>query len=87
MIAPEKSHQYPSDYNKFLFKKRLEAYENKFFLEKKREMQVIVCMIMLNRSSEWIFNPRCHIGVVDLLRINEDAIEIIIINLMYSSIC
>ena len=42
-------------------------------------------MIMLNHSSESI-NPSRHIGVVDLLRGNENIIEIIVNNLKYSSI-
>ena len=40
---------------------------------------------MLNRSSEMIFNPSHFISVVDVLRRNEDVIEIIVNNLMYSS--
>ena len=43
-------------------------------------------MIMLNRSSERILNLSRNIGVVDLLRTNEDVIEIVVNNIMYSSI-
>ena len=53
---------------------------------KKIEIQVIAFMIMLNRSSERIFNPSRYIGVFDLLRRNEDVIEIMVINLIYSLI-
>ena len=43
-------------------------------------------MIMLNPSSERIFNPSRYIGVGGLLRRNEDAIEILVNSSMYSSI-
>ena len=43
-------------------------------------------MIIINRPSKMISNPSRYIGVVDLLRRNEGVIEIIVSNLMYSSI-
>ena len=58
MIVSEKSHQNLSAvYIQFLFRKRFEFNkELRLFLEKKREIQVIISMIMLTRSSEGYFN-------------------------------
>ena len=41
---------------------------------------MIALMIMLNLSQERIFNPNRYIGTDDLLRRNEDGIEIIVNN-------
>ena len=43
------------------------------FIVKKLEIQVIAFMIMLNRSSERIFNQSRYIGVFNLLRKIEDV--------------
>ena len=88
MIVSEKSHQNLSDCNQFILRKNDLKFikKNRFFLAKKSEIQVIEFMIMLNHSSERIFNPSHYIGVVDLLRRKEDVIEIIVNNLIYSSI-
>ena len=64
MIALEKSHQNLSDHNQILFRNRFKVNKNRFFRVNKLEIQVIVFMIMLTRSSEMIFNPMCYTGVV-----------------------
>ena len=62
MIVSEKSHQNLTDYIQFLFKKRYGFNINKLFLMKKSEIQVIISMIWLTRSSERIFNPSRYTG-------------------------
>ena len=59
MIVSEKSHQNLSDYTQFIFKKRFEfnIKKKELFLVKEWEIQVIITMIMLTRSSERILNP------------------------------
>ena len=86
MIALEKSHQNLSDDTQFLLEKKFEVKKNGLFLVKKWEIQVIAFMIMLNSSSERIFNSSRYISIVDLLRRNEDVSKIIVNNLMHSSI-
>ena len=49
----KKTHKNLSDYNQFLLKKRFE-FKKKNYLVKKREIQVIVFMINITRSSERI---------------------------------
>ena len=63
MTASEKSHQNLSDYNQFLFKKRFQDNKDRFFLIKKLEIQIIVFMIMLTRSSERIFIRMRYTGI------------------------
>ena len=83
MISSEKSHQNLLDYNEFLFKKDLKLMKNEKFrwksgkgstfqvlfqvLVEKWEIQVIVSMIMLTRSSERIFNPMRYTGIFKFL--------------------
>ena len=62
MIISEKSHQNLSDYNQFLFKKRFEFDKKQIFSSEKWEIQVIVFMIMLTRSSKRSFNPMRYTG-------------------------
>ena len=51
MIASEKSHQNLSDYNQFLFKKRIQVDKKQIFSCEKLEIQVRVFKIMLTHSS------------------------------------
>ena len=87
MIASEMSYQNLSGYYQFLFKKRFKVYKKQIYSSVKIRISVnFIYMVMLNRFSERIFNPSCYIGVVDLLRRNEDVIKIIVNNFMHSSI-
>ena len=45
-------------------KNDLKFIKNRFFLVKKLEIQVIVFMTMLTRSSERIFNPMRYTGII-----------------------
>ena len=62
MMTSEKSQQNLSDYNQFLFKKDLNLIKKGIISRKKREIPVILTMIMLNRSLERIFNPSSYTG-------------------------
>ena len=64
MIELEKSHQNLSDYNQFLFKTNLKLLINRYFLVTIWEIQVILFMIMLTRSSKRIFNPMRSTGLI-----------------------
>ena len=64
MIPSEKPHQNLCENNLFLFKKRFEVIKNKFIQVKKLEIQVIVFIIMLTRSSERILNPMRYAGLI-----------------------
>ena len=63
-----KIHSNPSDYNQILFKKKFEVNKNRFLLEKKREIQIIVFMIVLTRFSERIFYPMRYTGICFYLK-------------------
>ena len=52
--------------SEFLLKKRFEVTKKQIFLVKKLEIQVIVSMIMLTRSSERIFNPKRYSSINDI---------------------
>ena len=62
MIVSEKSYQNLSDYIQLLFKKYRKLIKKWLLLVKKWEIQVIISMIMLTRSSERIFNPMRYTG-------------------------
>ena len=63
MSVSEKSHTNLSGYIQFLFKKIFEFYKKgDFFAVKKGEIQIIITMIMITRSSERIFNPSRYTG-------------------------
>ena len=51
-----------SSVTSFFSKKYLKLVKNRLFLVKKLEIQVIVLMNMLTRSSETIFNPMRYSG-------------------------
>ena len=60
MIVSEKSHE---NYTiSFYSKQDFKLIQNRFFRVKKLEIQVIVFMIMLTRSSERIFYPMRYTG-------------------------
>ena len=63
MIVSEKSYQNPSDYIHFLLKKLYTFKNNRLFLVKKWEIQVIITMIMLT-PSETIFNHSFYTGII-----------------------
>ena len=52
-----KSHQHLSDYIHFCIQKDLKLIKDRFFLGEKWEIQLIISMTMLTRSSEIFFNP------------------------------
>ena len=62
-LFPVVNEKWKSDYKQFLLKKYLNLIEKKgLFLVEKWEIQVIISMIMLTRSSESIFNPMRYTG-------------------------
>ena len=64
LIVSEKSHQNQSDYIQFLLKKKIHSMKKWIISsEKKREIQLIICKIMLTHSSERIFNPSHYNGL------------------------
>ena len=60
MIASEKSHQNPSDYKQFLFKKRfIKINKKQFFFSGETIINSDNCIYdLLTRSSERILNPK-----------------------------
>ena len=62
MIASEKTHQNLSDYKQSALKKNVKLIKNRYFLVKNGEIQVIISVNMLTRSSDRIYNPMRYTG-------------------------
>ena len=63
MISSKKTNQNLSDYNHFLFIKRLEVNNNQIFSSEKLRNSDNWVSIMITRSSERIFNPMRYNGI------------------------